>query len=90
MWLARLPLPVVHEDVWLPQFVRGHAYVLNVAVLGLVPAHVDVVPFLQAQWHIETTKQRRELAWFDWVGLGVKCQLVNWFYSIWKIFFDCN
>ena len=61
--MARLPLPVVHEDVRLPELVRGHADVLNVAVLGLVPAHVDVVPFLQAQWHVDKTKQRRELAW---------------------------
>ena len=39
-------LPVVHEDVRLPELVRGHADVLNVPVLGLVPPHVDVIPFL--------------------------------------------
>jgi len=41
------PLPVVHEDVRLPQLVRGYPQVLDAAVLALVPAQVVVVPLLK-------------------------------------------
>ena len=38
--------PVVHEDVWLPDESGRHPDVLDLAVLGLVPYEIAVVPLL--------------------------------------------
>jgi hypothetical protein len=42
-----LVLPVVHEDVRLPQPMRWYAEVLDAAELGRIPPQVHVIPFLK-------------------------------------------
>ena len=41
--------PVVHEDVWFPNFVGRYPDVFYVSVLRCVPLQIDIRPFLDSK-----------------------------------------
>ena len=42
----RFNLPVVHEHIWFPEFMRRHSDILNPTIFTLVPSHINIIPLL--------------------------------------------
>ena len=40
-------LPIVHEDIRLPQLAGGNPNILHISIFRLIPSHVGVRPFLR-------------------------------------------
>ena len=42
-------IPVVHQDIWLPEVVRRNSDIFHIVVLRYIPPHVAVRPFLMSE-----------------------------------------
>ena len=42
-------IPVVHQDIWLPEVVGRNSDIFDIVVLRYVPPHVAVRPFLMSK-----------------------------------------
>ena len=42
-------IPVVHQDIWLPEVVRRNSNIFHIVVLRYIPPHVAVRPFLMSE-----------------------------------------
>ena len=54
-------VPVIHEDIWLPEVRWRHPDVLQPPVLLLVPLHVAVVPLLDRRHETQLKTLRTQL-----------------------------
>ena len=42
-------IPVVHQDIWLPEVVRRNSNILDIVIFRDVPSHICICPFLEGE-----------------------------------------